>query len=230
MIPRIIHYCWFGQKEKPAEVRKMIDTWKRVMPEYEIKEWNESNFDINQCRFTFEAYATGNYAHVSDVARLKALYDCGGIYLDTDVEVLKTFDPYLDCRSFCGAEYKWIGCGVIGAEKGSLWIKIFLDFYMKRRFVNWWGHTVRTANTKLLTLKVWPLIPPASVPFVYDEDVFCAKNWSTGEYHITEKTVCIHHYACSWNRKKKKLKQKTTEITRGLRLRYFMKSKSKNMN
>ena len=84
---------------------------------------------------------------------------------------------------------------------------------------------MRTANTKLLTLKVWPLIPPTSVPFVYDVDVFCAKNWSNGELLITEKTVCIHHYACSWNRKKKSLKQRITEIIGGLQLRYITGAK-----
>lgn len=221
MIPKIIHYCWFGGKEKPADVLKMIDSWKRNLPDYEIMEWNESNFDITSYRFAHEAHATGNYAYVADVARLKALYDYGGVYLDTDIEVLKSFDPYLDCHSFCGAEHKWVGCGVIGAEKGSIWIKKFLDFYANRRFINWCGHTVRVANTKLLTLKVWPSIHPCDTPFVYEKDVFCAKDWSTGEYFVTENTVCIHHYACSWTRKKKPLKQKIVQLINGLKIRYF---------
>lgn len=221
MIPKIIHYCWFGKKEKPDDVLKMIDTWKKTLPDYEIMEWNESNFDINSFKFTREAYATRNYAHVSDVARLKALYEVGGVYLDTDVEVLKTFDPYLNCRSFCGAEHKWVGCGVIGAPKGTAWIGTFLDFYRKRHFINWWGHTVRTANTKLLTLKVWRHIPPCEAPLVYDIDVFCAKYWSTGEYVITENTVSVHHYACSWSRKKRTLGQRLSLIIKGLKMRYL---------
>lgn len=140
MIPKIIHYCWFGGKEKPESVLAMIRSWKEYLPEYEIREWNESNFDVQGfSAFTREAYATRNYAHVSDVARLKALYDCGGIYLDTDVEVVGSFDPFLGCRSFCSAEHRFIGTGAIGAEKGSEWLYVFLNHYKSAHFITLWG-------------------------------------------------------------------------------------------
>ena len=87
MIPKIIHYCWFGGKPLPDEVKKYMETWKKYCPYYEITEWNESNFDVNQNQYCREAYEAGKWAFVSDYARLKILYDYGGIYMDTDMEV-----------------------------------------------------------------------------------------------------------------------------------------------
>ena len=93
MIPKIIHYCWFGRGPKPAQLLRYMKTWQQMLPDYEIREWNESNFDVSQYVYSREAYAMGSYAHVSDVCRLHALYHCGGVYLDTDVEVVGSFDP-----------------------------------------------------------------------------------------------------------------------------------------
>lgn len=92
MIPKIIHYCWFGGKPLPDEVKKYMETWKKYCPYYEITEWNESNFDVNQNQYCREAYEAGKWAFVSDYARLKILYDYGGIYMDTDMEVCKPLD------------------------------------------------------------------------------------------------------------------------------------------
>ena len=100
MIPRIIHYCWFGRKPKPEKVIEYINTWKEHCPDYEIIEWNEDNFDVNQMPFTREAYKTRKFAFVSDVCRLFALMKFGGIYMDTDVRVLKSFDDYINFKSF----------------------------------------------------------------------------------------------------------------------------------
>ena len=102
MIPKTIHYCWFGRQPKPPGVLTYIATWRAAMPDYDIIEWNEDNFDIDFCDYSREAYATRNFAFVADVCRLKVLYEHGGIYLDTDIEVLRPFDPYLHHRSFCG--------------------------------------------------------------------------------------------------------------------------------
>ncbi len=93
MIPKIIHYCWFGGKPLPDEVKKYMETWKKYCPYYEITEWNESNFDVNQNQYCREAYEAGKWAFVSDYARLKILYDYGGIYMDTDMEVCKAIRP-----------------------------------------------------------------------------------------------------------------------------------------
>ena len=103
-IPKTIHYCWFGRGEKPEIVKKCIDTWKDKLSDYEIIEWNEDNFDINQNDYVKEAYKAKKFAFVSDYVRVYALYNYGGIYLDTDVEVFKSFDDVLDNESFWGFE------------------------------------------------------------------------------------------------------------------------------
>jgi len=226
MIPKTIHYCWFGRGEKPDKVKNFIETWRASLPDYEIKEWNEDNFDVNICAFSKEAYIMKEYAFVSDVCRLKVLLDYGGIYLDTDVEVIKSFDPFLHHPSFCGYEARqYIGTGIIGAEKGCRWIGLFLDFYMRHHFINMSGHPVRTANTKLLTLSIMPTIPENIRPIMYPMDYFSGNNWETGEIVKTDNTVCIHHYHRSWRRKKKNLSMRINIIKRGLKARYFMKNK-----
>lgn len=221
MIPKIIHYCWFGGKEKPQDVKETIKNWKRILPDYEIKEWNESNFDVNCCTFSKEANAMKSWAFVADVCRLKALYEYGGIYLDTDVEVIKPFDDYLSQKSFLSREHKWIGLGMMAAEKGAAWVGKFLDFYNKRHFINIFGHPVRTANTKLFTLYVYPGLSDDEKPELYPMEYFCAVDWNTGEKHVTENTVCIHNYAYSWGRRKKTLLTRIKIIVKGLAVRYI---------
>ena len=104
MIPRTIHYCWFGGKPLPRDAEKYILSWKKYLPDYEIKRWDESNFDVNSIPYIKEAYAAGKYAFVSDYARLKILYEHGGIYFDTDVEVIKPLDDILSKGGFMGFE------------------------------------------------------------------------------------------------------------------------------
>lgn len=104
MIPKIIHYCWFGGKPLPDEVKKYMETWKKYCPYYEITEWNESNFDVNQNQYCREAYEAGKWAFVSDYARLKILYDYGGIYMDTDMEVCKPLDRLASYAFWSGFE------------------------------------------------------------------------------------------------------------------------------
>ena len=113
MIPKKIHYCWFGGGSKPAEVLNYIEGWKEVMPDFEIIEWNEDNFDVNMMQFTKEAYEKKKYAFVSDVARLWALSEEGGLYFDTDIEAVKSFSDLLTEPIIIGYEYKdRIGTGV----------------------------------------------------------------------------------------------------------------------
>ena len=135
-IPRIIHYCWFGGKEKPEIVKRCIKSWKDILVDYEIKEWNESNFDINSNLFVKQAYEAGKFAFVSDFVRVNALYNYGGIYLDTDVEVFKSFDDLLDNDSFWGFEEKnYIATSTIGCKKGNKLIKEFLSKYDDKKFI-----------------------------------------------------------------------------------------------
>src|SRR5574344_1059503 len=105
-IPKIIHYCWFGNNPKSEEIQKYINSWKTYMPDYEIIEWNESNFDVNKLKYTKQAYEMKKYAFVSDVARIEALYEYGGIYFDTDVEVFKSFDNKLNNSCVLGSKEK----------------------------------------------------------------------------------------------------------------------------
>ena len=135
MIPKIIHYCWFGKGEKNDLIKRCMESWKQYLPEYEIKEWNEDNFPINYNTFTKQAYEAKKWAFVSDVARLYALYHDGGIYVDTDVEVMKSLDEFLGNKAFTG--FEMIGypvCATMGAEAGNPLIKELLDYYNDKEF------------------------------------------------------------------------------------------------
>lgn len=104
MIPKIIHYCWFGRNPLPKSAIKCIESWKQFFPDYQIKEWNEDNFNVNITLYTREAYEKKKYAFVSDYARYWILYNYGGLYFDTDVEILKSFDSIIEKGPFMGAE------------------------------------------------------------------------------------------------------------------------------
>ena len=133
-IPKIIHYCWFGGNEKPEKVINYIETWKKLK-NYEIKEWNEKNFDINSCEFIKKAYDEKKWAFVSDYTRLKVLQIYGGIYLDTDLEVKKSFDDMLDNRMFLGFIYDCsIGTAVIGAQPNHPIISDMVKLYEAASF------------------------------------------------------------------------------------------------
>lgn len=141
MIPKKIHYIWFGRGEKNERTKQCIESWKKFLPDYEIIEWNEDNFDVNMCEFTKKAYEEKKWAFVSDVVRLWVLYNEGGIYMDTDVEVYKPLDEFLDNEAFTGFEdVHYPVTATFGAEKGNPVIKLMLDYYMCVDFIkyeNW---------------------------------------------------------------------------------------------
>ena len=201
MIPKIIHYCWFGRKDKPKEVEENIANWRKMNPDFVIKEWNEDNFDFRALAFTKEAYAVGKYAFVSDVARLYALYNEGGIYLDTDVRVIKPFEPYLDNHSFVGKESLFlVSTAVLGAEKGPVWVKGFMDKYKKRHFIMKNGKFDSQVNTLSLSFYFnvnYTLWVDGSLS-IYDADVFSAKLYADKQYIISERTVSVHEFSSSW--------------------------------
>lgn len=134
MIPRVIHYCWFGEKRKPKLIKDCIKSWKRHLPNYEIIEWNEKNSDLSH-PFVKEAYRLKKWAFVADYVRLKVLYENGGIYLDTDMLVLKSFDDLIHHKCFIGAEDDdFINCAVFGAVSEYEFIKKCLNYYDKFKF------------------------------------------------------------------------------------------------
>lgn len=207
MIPKKIHYCWFGGKELPAEAVRCIESWREFCPGYEIKEWNESNFDIDCLPYVREAYDARKYAFVSDVARLMALDREGGVYMDTDMELTAGLDGFLDCDSFCGFEDdENINAAIIGAQPGTPWIAELIDSYKGRHFLKPNGHldvtTIVTVMTRHLMSKglrndgTMQHIP--EVVTAYPKDWFYPKSYSTGETVITSNTHGIHHCVASW--------------------------------
>ncbi|NPD82820.1 glycosyl transferase [Prevotella sp. PINT] len=206
MIPKIIHYCWFGKADKPQSVLYYIATWKKNLPDYEIREWNETNFDYRQWKFCREAYAVRKYAFVADVCRMYALVSVGGIYLDTDIEVVSSFNPFLNHQSFIGLEDEGkLNTGCIAAEANTPWAKGFLESYKKRCFINPKGRHLSWPNSYLLKLY---LDKSDSKPIVYPLDYFCAKHYTSRKLAVTKNTVCIHHYEGTW------LNEKLTIIER----------------
>ena len=205
-IPKIIHYCWFGGNPLPELAQKCIASWKKYCPEYEIREWNESNFDLNCCDYVREAYEAKKWAFVSDVARLYALVNYGGIYMDTDVEVVKPLDPLLQYDAVSGFQTDVeIPTGLMACEKGNIMFQELLDDYKTAHFIFTDGsydlttNVTRITNTclkygfvadnKKQTVNSLVLLP---------KDYLCAKNHLTGKLEVTENTIAVHHFNGSW--------------------------------
>lgn len=151
-IPKVIHYCWFGRGEKNDLIKKCMETWGKYLPEYEIKEWNEDNFDINSNKYVMQAYENKKWAFVSDYVRLYALYKEGGIYLDTDVEIRRNIDAFLNHSAFTGFEsYDCIPTAIMGAEPEQKWIKALLDYYTDKSFIKEDGAFDLTTNVTSIT-------------------------------------------------------------------------------
>ena len=222
-IPKVIHYCWFGGNPLPELAIKCIASWKKHLPDYEIKEWNESNFDVYRVVYTTEAYRLKKYAFVSDYARFWILYNYGGIYFDTDVEVIQSMDDILSKGTFAGFECQEgkpldnpngtmnPGLG-IGVWKGHPFFKIILDFYDHDHFVGWDGKNTGVVPfrvTRFLDYNHKEVLPDGSVKVsdlrIYPIDYFCPLNYFTSEMNITKNTRTIHHYMASWVKKRNRL-------------------------
>ncbi len=207
MIPKIVHYCWFGRGEKPQQALDCIASWHNHLPDYQFVEWNEDNFDINSNRYVREAYENRKFAFVTDYVRLYAIYTQGGVYMDTDVEVVASFDPFLHHHAFGGFETEGsLLTGMMAAERGSVWAKELLDQYDDRVFVQPDGSFDMTTNATKVTeymLEHGLVLNNETQDFtdlctIYSMDYFCAKDHRTGVIHISANTVCIHHYAGLW--------------------------------
>jgi len=208
MIPKIIHYCWFGGKEKPESVKRMIDSWKKSCPDFEIKEWNESNYDIDKHPFMRLAKERGKWSFVSDYARLDILYENGGIYLDTDVELLKSLEPLCSYKGFIGFERDDLvndGQG-FGGERGLPVLKEMLAVYDEKSFE--YGF-VESPILRTEVLSRHGLVKDGKEQTVADmrilpKDYLCPRNYYTGRIEITDNTYGIHYYDGTWKNKKEK--------------------------
>lgn len=205
-IPKVIHYCWFGGNEKPKIVKKCIRTWKEKMPDYEIIEWNENNFDININRFTRDAYDSKKWAFVSDYCRLWVLYNYGGIYLDTDMEVLKSLDVFLDSKAFGGIELNDVNVAIWGCRKNDSLILEILKFYDNIVFDDYKEDLFKLAIPKIVNKVLnnkgytitGELLKLDDGTIIYPNEYFYPKEQAWEEVNITENTYTIHHYEGSW--------------------------------
>ena len=227
MIPKIIHYCWFGGNPLPELAIKCIESWKKYLPDYEIKEWNESNFDINCCAYVREAYEAKKWAFVSDYARFWILYQYGGLYFDTDVELIKSIDDLIVKGAFMGCE-PWNaapalsdiktkeaanpglglaaapGLGLAAAPGLGLYKEVLDDYECDHFTITEKGGppTVVERMTKILLrhgLKDDNDIQFIEGIYIYPSEYFCPLDYGTGQMTITENTRSIHHYVASWH-------------------------------
>ncbi len=207
MIPKTIHYCWFGDNPLPEGCRKYIDTWKRYCPDYQIIEWNEKNFDLNCTDYTREAAQVKKWAFVTDYVRLYVLKEYGGIYMDTDVEMLKNPDRFLKEKGFSGFESgSAVSTAIMGAEKGHPFIKMLLDEYQGRHFIKGDGSYDLKTNVVSVTesalrsgLKLNNRKQAVCDFTFYPRDYFSPKDSRTLEVRLTENSYTIHHFQGTWD-------------------------------
>lgn len=226
MIEKKIHYVWMGKGNKSDLILNCINSWKVHLTGYEIIEWNEENFDINSNSYVKEAYDNKKWAFVSDYIRLYALYNHGGVYLDTDMEIIKPIDKFLEHSAFSGFEStKHMGTGIIGAKKGHPWTRELLKHYENRSFYKPDGgldltpnviHITRTTIDKfglILNNKYQELKGDLHL---YPKDFFCPSDYGDSvkqkQYKITNRSYCIHHYNGSWLTLKGKIKVKVRSL------------------
>lgn len=247
MIPKVIHYCWFGKNPLPTSAVKCIASWKKHFPEYAIKEWNEKNFDVNQIPYTKEAYKAKKYAFVSDFARFWILHKEGGLYFDTDVEIIQDMHHILEKGAFMGFELNPVnnvkrrmrvnpGLG-LGVKAGHDFYQEMIDIYSNKHWISYKEAkkempTVIDYTTDLLInkgLKEINCIQTIEGINIYLEDVFCPISIVDGKLRITSETCTIHWFDQSWQSPLRKYGRKLILKLGGVRLKnlikYFLKLK-----
>ncbi len=219
MIPKIIHFCWLSGDKYPSLIQKCIDSWKEKLPDYEFILWDTKKFDLESNIWVKQAFESKKYAFAADYIRLYSVYHYGGIYLDTDVEVIKSFNDLLNRPYFIGFEGGGvIEAGVFGAKKHTDWVKECLDYYDGKTFIKEdGGFNTKTlprimmsqiTNSKELVETLPSELKPEVYKsrekylYVFPKDFFCAKNHGTGMIEKTNNTYSIHHFAMSWVPKK----------------------------
>ena len=248
-IPKTIHYCWFGKNPLPKLAVKCIESWKKYLPDYNIIQWDESNFDISSNKYAQQAYEAKKYAFVSDYARFKILYEQGGIYFDTDVEVIRNMDNIISAGPFMGCENAsrpgespfrlLVAAGLgLGAVPGMPLYREILDLYENNEFINQDGSfnqkTVVYNVTEILCrygLKNIPDIQEVAGVKIYPVSYFCPLDYKTKKLDIKTETVSIHWYDASWISKRHKFILSVQRIVgkRTIRAAVIIKSKLKNI-
>lgn len=215
MIPKIIHLCWLSGDPYPAKIARCLDSWKTFLPDYEVILWDTKRFGLNSSLWVKQAYENKKYAFAADYIRFYALYHMGGIYLDSDVEVIKPFDDLLDLPYFIGAEKAGTPeAAIMGAEKGCDWIKQCLDYYDNRSFVKADGtldirklpEIMNTQIGELKPIRVLSIEESENIRtldfnkevLVFNDAYFSPKVFDSREVELTPYTYAIHHYQNSW--------------------------------
>lgn len=208
-IPKVIHYFWFGRGPKTKLIKKCLKSWKKYCPDYEIKEWNEDNFDVCSCDYAKEAYEAKKWAFVSDYARLWAIYNYGGIYLDTDVELIRSLDTLLQEKAFFASEEGgYINSGLgFGAQKHNSLVKYLLDEYYDIHFARTDGtldmtpcpvRQTRRIKEKYKNFKIEDKAFSIDGVSFFPKEYFSPLNSNTRELHKTKNTYGIHWYSATW--------------------------------
>lgn len=228
MIPKVIHYCWFGRNPLPKSALKCIDSWRKFFPDYEIKEWNEDNFDVNIIKYTQDAYNAKKYAFVSDYARIWILYNYGGVYFDTDVEVISPMIDIIEKGPFMGFEINNStenkiavnpGLGIGSPSRLELY-KDILDVYSNLNF--WIGskinlYAIVRITTDILTINGLKNVDGAQTVngiTIYPSEFFNPLDSLTGRLNKTANTRTIHWYDNSWSSPVSRLKTKIGKLIR----------------
>lgn len=211
-IPKTIHYCWFGKQPLPPQYKKYMESWEKYCPDYEIQRWDESNYDITKNKYMYDAYKNKLWALVSDYARLDIIFEHGGIYLDTDVELIKSLDDLLYQEAFAGFERKqFVAFGLgFGAQKHFQVLKKMLDYYEHIDLINGDGTlnviTCPRVQTKILCeegLICNGEYQRVAGMTIYPEKMLSGKSYSTMRIRLAPYTHAIHHYSASWHSNKK---------------------------
>ena len=243
MIPKIIHYCWLSDDPLPQDINEYIETWRAVLPDYQIKKWDFSVFDKFSSPWVSQAFDNKKFAFAADYIRLYAVYNEGGIYLDSDVEVIKSFDPFLELETMIGWQWNKHGLEIatFGAKKKMKWVKQCLDYYEGRNFVNDDG----SYNMRPLPLIIesvlkeyqYELTDVATVEDalkvkgnnripVFDADFFSPKTFD-GRILQTANTISIHHFVASWTSPIHKFLRQIVLIIGGYRLKSLLSNLKK---
>ena len=206
MIPKIIHYCWFGNKQIPEREQGCMATWEAMLSDYQIMRWDENNFDVNSNPFTKEAYRLKKYAFVADYVRLHALTTCGGIYLDTDIEIVKSFDELLEQHKAIGGfeTPQVLQTGMLACEKHNDVFEVFFAYYKTHQFV-WGGESATPPNSAIFArlmmergLKLDNTYQKIDGVAIYPQEYFCPIDQGSRQIISTENTYCIHYLMGSW--------------------------------